>query len=633
MTDLFWLPILADWGERLDIAKSSDPETAWRLLVQLAKSNLDLTRTERLNRVVGRIFKQGPPGNIVEPVIRLALLGSSTVEHLVSSIRVAGLRRGMWIEVYTPPYGQYFQELANPQSGLYEFSPNVIMFSLDARHLLGAAAGSSDAPGPGPDAALGRLEHIWRLSRSMGANVIQQDALNVFPALVGSNEHRLDGSPRTRTERLNAALMERCDVAGVDVLSLTAATARDGVAAWHDPSVWYRAKQEIKPTAAPAYGEQVARLIGAQFGRSSKCLVLDLDNTLWGGVIGDDGLDGIVLGQGSPAGEAHLELQTYARTLAQRGIILAVCSKNDEANALEPFDKHPEMALRRSDIACFVSNWQDKATNLRAIAKTLNIGLDSLVFVDDNPFERNIVRQELPMVEVPELPDDPSGYVACIAQAGYFEATRITSDDTVRNQQYRENAARVAAIAGVTDLDGYLASLKMELRWRPFDSVGAARISQLINKSNQFNLTTRRYSDAEVQALIGASREVTLQMRLTDTLGDNGMICVIIVRPDPADETIGEIDTWLMSCRVLGRGVEQSALNLLVEEARSRGYSTLRGHYRPTAKNGMVSDHYSRLGFAEEAAPDGVSADSVTVWRLELKDFAPMSNHITTIRD
>ena len=322
------------------------------------------------------------------------------------------------------------------------------------------------------------------------------------------------------------------------------------------------------------------RQVAARQGRSFKCMVLDLDNTLWGGVIGDDGLDGIILGQGSAHGEAFIDFQRFVIDQAHRGVILAVCSKNDEANALLPFERHPEMVLKRSHIACFVANWGDKPNNLREIAKRVNIGIDSLVFVDDNPYERNIVRRELPMVAVPELPEDPALYASCVAAGGYFEAVSLTPEDLERSSLYQANLQREALQASSTDVAGYLASLRMELLVKPFDQTGAQRIVQLINKTNQFNLTTRRYSDEKVAALIGAEDAITLQLRLIDCLGDNGIIAIIIAVRDPAGEPNAfAIDTWLMSCRVLGRQVEEASMNVLARVALRRGATALLGEY------------------------------------------------------
>jgi FkbH-like protein len=350
---------------------------------------------------------------------------------------------------------------------------------------------------------------------------------------------------------------------------------------------------------------------------SYKCLVLDLDNTLWGGVIGDDGLEGIVLGQGNAVGESYVAFQQYAKALTQRGVVLAVCSKNDEANALAPFAQHPEMVLKRNDIAVFTANWQDKASNLRNIAEQLNLGLDSLVFADDNPAERALIRQELPMVAVPEMPEDPADYVETVAAAGYFETIAVTEEDRARAQQYQANAAREAAKSSATDMPAYLRSLEMKLLWRKFDRVGLARITQLLNKTNQFNLTTRRYTEAEVLAILQKPNTLTMQLRLTDRFGDNGIIGLLI--GDLNSRKMLVMDTWLMSCRVLGRQVEEATLNVLAEQAKIMGADGIEGVYLPTKKNGMVRDHYQRLGFQQTDS----DADGGTHWRLPLDSFEP----------
>ena len=472
---------------------------------------------------------------------------------------------------------------------------------------------------------LAHLERCWSLARqAWSCEVIQQTALPRFPRLMGNNEQRLPVSPAHLVTQLNQEMRKCAQDTGVSLLSLDAWAAETGIAEWFDPALWYTAKQEVHPRAAVLYGDQLGRLLAALRGRSAKCLVLDLDNTLWGGVVGDDGVEGLVLGQGSPAGEAFLALQQYALQLAQRGVLLAVCSKNDHANAVAPFETHPEMVLRRKDIACFVANWQDKATNLRTIAETLQIGLDALVFVDDNPAERQVIRRELPMVAVPELPEEPEGYVGCLAAAGYFEAVTLTAEDRQRTELYRANAERESLRATATDLAGYLRALHMELVWSRFDELGLKRIVQLINKTNQFNLTTRRYTEAEVRAVMDDPAALTLQLRLTDVHGDNGMIGVVIARPAHAEHDTLALDTWLMSCRVLGRGVEAATLNVIAACAREMGYRRIIGRYAPTAKNGMVREHYSRLGFSQV----GEEKDGSTTWVLALENFteqdAPM---------
>jgi FkbH-like protein len=596
VTELHWLPTIPDWRARLR-ALGSDPATAWNEAVALANARLNFVLTNALDETVRRAFPAPPTGLGTKPV-RLAVLGSATLTHLLPAIRVAGLRRGIWIDTYENDFGQYAQELSDPDSELYAFKPTAVLLSLDAYHLAAGVTSGLDAAGA--DAALdeikARIRETWRLAReAFRCPVIQQTALPVHPSVLGSNEHRLPGSRSRFLARLNEALRDMADADGVDLLAVDDYAARDGVSAWHDTALWHRSKQEISPPAAPLYGDLVGRLLAAKQGRSFKCLVMDLDNTMWGGVIGDDGMEGIALGQGSALGEAYVAFQDYARELTRRGVILAVCSKNDEANAVEPFEKHPEMVLRRPDISSFVANWSDKAGNIRAIAEELNIGLDALVFIDDNPFERNLVRQELPMVAVPEVSDDPTYYPRAIADAGYFEGLSVTDEDRERTAQYQENKARDALKASATDLPSYLRGLEMQLIWKRFDRVGLQRIVQLINKSNQFNLTTRRYTDEDVLAVMADPNAFGLQLRLLDRFGDNGVIAIIVGRLRENQDLY--IDTWLMSCRVLGRQVEPTTLNLIAQEALKLGARRLVGEYIPTKKNGMVKDHYAKLGF------------------------------------
>ena len=596
---------------------------------------MDFARTVKLDRAVQRAL--GHAGHTRAAgftTVKLALLGSSTLTHLVPGIRVAGLRRGLLIEVFEPPYGTYWQELADPASGLHAFAPTVVLLALDARRV--AEMGSGEA-------VLQHMHECWRMAKqAFACAVVQQTVMPILPLLLGSQEHRLATSPAAIVDAVNAGLRTAADAEGVSILALDAFVREDGIRRWHEAALWYRAKQEVHPAMSPMYGEQVARVVGALLGQSRKCLVLDLDHTLWGGGIGDDGLEGIVLGQGSAAGEAHLGLQRYAKQLMQRGVVLAVCSKNDEANALLPFERHPEMVLRLGDIACFIANWEDKATNLRRIAKTLNLGLDSLVFVDDNPVERGLVRRELPMVAVPEMPEDPAEYVRVLAATGYFEGVGVTEEDRERATQYAANARREAAAESgpATDLVGYLAGLRMELAWRPFDPAGRGRIAQLINKTNQFNLTTRRIGEAEIERARSRCETLTLQFRLKDLYGDNGMIGVVIAEPaTPANLAaagfaVGDvncadltIDTWLMSCRVLGRQVDEAMMNVLVEQARTRGVQRIFGHYIPTAKNAMVREHYARMGFTlVETASDGA-----TLWELDVEAYQPRATQIVCL--
>ena len=622
VSDLWWLPENAQWSDEIRALGASP---GWDRFTALANCQMDFLRTERLDKLARNRFGDSPPAGTTLPPIRLAILGSSMVSHLIPAIRVAFMRRGLWAEVYTNPFGQYLQDLMDPGSELHAFKPNVVLFAFDARHALGKTSAARDAAASDRaiEDAADHCKQVWEIARqAFACPLIQQTIPPLFPDLMGNNEHRLPGSPQAMVTRINQRIRQNADDTGVDILALDARATQDGIANWHDPVLWHRAKIEIAPPMAPLYGDLVARIVAAQRGRSYKCLVLDLDNTLWGGVIGDDGVEGIVLGQGSAAGEAFIAFQDYAQHLSERGIILAVCSKNDEKIALAPFADHPDMVLKRSSFASFVANWSDKAANLRAIAAEINIGLDALVFADDNPFERNLVRRELPMVAVPELPEDAAFYAQCIADGGYFESVRMTAEDFSRAGQYQANAERESA-RQTTDLPTYLKSLEMQMQATPFDSVGQARITQLINKTNQVNLTTRRYAERDVEAAMADKDAVTFQIRLADKYGDNGMIAIVIAKPS---QSAGEltIDTWLMSCRVLGRQVEHATLNLLVDEARRRGYRAVIGEFRPTEKNGLVRDHYAKLGFQE----DGTGDAGGSFWRLPLENYVPLQTHI-----
>jgi len=623
MTELHWLPTIPDWRPRLR-GLASDPAKAWDEAVALANGRINFVLTNALDEATRRIFAQ-PPATLATKPVRLAVLGSSTLTHLLPAIRVAGLRRGIWIDTYEADYGQYLQELSDPESGLHAFKPTAILLALDAHHLTAGVTAGMDEPTA--DAAFAEtkshLQEIWKLARdAFKCPILQQAALPVHLPVLGLNEHRLPGSRVRYLVRLNEALRPMAEADGVDILSIDDRAARDGVHAWHDSGLWHRSKQEVSPTAAPLYGDLVGRWLAAKQGRSFKCLVLDLDNTVWGGVIGDDGMEGIAIGQGSALGEAYTAFQDYCRELTRRGIILAVCSKNDEVNAVEPFEKHPDMVLKRGDIASFVANWSDKAGNIRSIAEELNIGLDSLVFIDDNPFERNLVRQELPMVAVPEVSDDPVGYPIALSDAGYFEGLSVTDEDRERTSQYQGNKARDALKASATDLPAYLRGLEMNLIAKPFDRVGLQRIVQLINKSNQFNLTTRRYTDEDVLAVMADPDAFGLQLRLLDRFGDNGVIAIVIGRLMEQKDLL--IDTWLMSCRVLGRQVEPTTLNLIAEQAKKLGAKRLVGEYIPTKKNGMVKDHYARLGFTVAAVNDGGGSRNL----LDLAEFTPAETFI-----
>jgi FkbH-like protein len=369
---------------------------------------------------------------------------------------------------------------------------------------------------------------------------------------------------------------------------------------------------------------ELAHLVVSLRRGPKKVLVLDLDNTLWGGVIGDDGLNGIEIGDTSPRGEAFKAFQHYALSLTERGVLLAACSKNDEGIAREAFEKHPEMVLRSHHFAAFKANWNPKSDNLVAIAEELNLGLDSFVFVDDNPAEIEIVRQFCPQVTTILLGPDPSSYVATLQDARLFEPTQLTKEDALRVEQYRVEADRRALLATSTDMESYLVSLEMVGRVNRLDDADLPRATQLINKSNQFNLTTIRRSEAEVRALAASARHGCFTVRLEDRFGDHGLISVLLTEAKGEDLVV---DTWVMSCRVLKRGVEDVVVNEIASIAREKGCRRIVGTYLPTAKNGMVRGLYPQMGFSLlEEAPDRYS------FSLDVGTFTERPHHIRIVR-
>lgn len=625
MEQLAWLPIHPDMPAALRAAKAeTDSAARFQSVAALAGYRRDFVTTERMARLLADPSDESGAAVVPEGFtpVRLAILSSHTVDHLVPAVRVAALHRRLALSVHVGAYGAYRHVLLGEDAALKAFSPQYILLALDAQNglfTLPLDAGENQVKAAISD-FVSDLRHLWGQARERyGAQVLQQTFVAATPSLFGSYEGLVPASPATLVERLNAEIKSAAHEDGVLLVDIAGQLATHiACGELIDPVRWHQAKQLINPVFAPSYGDVVARVVGAAVGKSRKCLVLDLDNTLWGGVVGDDGLEGIRLGQGSSDGEAYLAFQKYLGLLAARGIILAVCSKNEMDVAESVFSDHPEMALKRRDIAAFVANWNDKAGNIRTIAEMLNIGSDSLVFVDDNPAERDIIRRELPEVAVPELPEDVAYYPSFLSAAGYFEAASFTAEDVLRVQSYAQNAERQALLNRATDMEGYLKSLEMRLVAKRIDRIDLTRSTQLINKTNQFNLTTRRYTEAEIERLTGDGKALPLCFRLEDRFGDNGLISVIIARADPAwpDDSLF-IDTWLMSCRVLGRGVEAASLGVLAKHAAERGARFLIGEFRPTAKNRMVEDHYQKLGFVSVGPPPGAS-EGATYWRFDL---------------
>ena len=631
-SELQWLERAPqDFSERLkSLALQTDPLGCE--LQTLALHALDLNQLTKLARAIAKLRADGKSLAPLTP-FRLAVLSNSTTDLILPALVASAARHGVALEIIQPAYDQVAQEALTPDSKVNLSRPDAVLFALDYRALpLKLSLGDPQASAAAVQGALGYLQ---ALRDGIKANT---NAVCIFPTfappaetLFGSLDRALPGTLRSLIDSINRELADFVFGSGDVLLDVAGLAETVGLANWHNMQLWNMGKFSFSDEFIPLFADSIGRTVAAIRGKSRKVLVLDLDNTVWGGVIGDDGLDGIKVAQGDVLGEAHLAVQRLALDLRQRGIVLAVCSKNTDEVAREPFEKHPEMLLKLEHIAVFQANWNDKATNLQAIAEELSLGLDALVFLDDNPVERGLVRKLLPQVAVPELPEEPADYARTLAAAGYFEAVAFASEDLQRAGFYQDNARRVSLQKQVGGVEAYLASLDMTITFQPFDATGRARIVQLINKSNQYNLTTRRYTDPEVAEAENNPEVFTLQVRLADVFGDNGMISVVICRP--GDPGVWEIDTWLMSCRVLGRKVEHMVLRQILEQAQARGIHKLAGTYKPTDRNKLVVDHYAKLGFTQvrenesgvmrwELLVEGAQPDSAPM-KVVLLGFAP----------
>ena len=535
------------------------------------------------------------PG-VVHERTRLALVGGYSLYPLHDLLEHLCEMDGFPCEVWRGEFDNYISEIMDPASGLYAFQPQVILL-MPAEHRCRYPGTLSD-PREMPQAEAGRvvnslLELIRKVHEQTRAEVIATNFMLPSRHDLGAYRSRTLGSDWTFRKWVNLELglnappyLHICDMEFL-------AHRHGGIKA-RDERSWYESKQPCSPSLLADLAREVAHLIRGLRQAPKKVLVVDLDNTVWGGVIADDGMEGIEIGDTSPRGEAFKTFQKAILSLKQRGILLAVCSKNDHEKAAEVFEKHPEMILQMADFVSFKANWEPKSDNLRQMAFELNLGLDSFVFIDDNPAEIEIVRQFAPGVATILLGPDPSDYVTQLQDCRLFEPRNITAEDVGRTNQYRSDAQRHVLMSATTDMDSYLESLAMEAVISEFTPVDVPRLAQLINKSNQFNLTTRRRTEADLLALISNPGYVCFSVRLKDRFGEHGLISVVIAQQ--ADHTL-KIDTWLMSCRVLKRQVENETLNELVRLARERGCSHIEGIYVPTAKNAMVRDFFSGMGF------------------------------------
>ncbi|MGZ9189990.1 MAG: HAD-IIIC family phosphatase, partial [Nitrospira sp.] len=500
-------------------------------------------------------------------------------------------RLGIAVELYESQYGQYQQEVIDPKSGLYAFGPDIVVLAVHEKDL--RLPEHSQKPEEDIQKEVSRWTTLWRVvAERSQARIIQHNFALPCEVPAGHLATRLPGSRYMMAQAVNARLGEAA-AQTVSVVDCERLSSLIGKQRWCDPRYWNLSKQAVALEAIPLLARHTAAVMAAALGLSRKCLVLDLDNTLWGGVIAEDGLAGIRLGNGVD-GEAFVAFQDYLLKLKDKGVILTVCSKNNYADAIQPFEKHSEMRLKLGDIALFIANWESKPDNIRRIAKTLQIGLDSLVFVDDNPVEREIVRKFLPEVDVIPLPEDPSYYLRTLSQYLLLETSSFTVEDSQRTDQYRARAQILELETAAGSIEDFYQSLQMQAIVGPFDEAQLPRIAQLIGKTNQFNLTTRRHGMAQLETFVQDASCVHLALRLRDRYADHGLVSLIIARQQG---TMLDIDTWLMSCRVIGRTVEATMLEHLCRRAAQLGCTSLQGTYIPTEKNAMAADAYAKCGF------------------------------------
>jgi FkbH-like protein len=558
--------------------------------------------------------------------LRVALLSDAAAQRFEPLLRALFSYRGVDASIYTAPFGAMELEAYNAGSEMYRFQPDVIAV-LNAVQALRADFGrrKGDALAFVNETAA-RITRVWEAVHShIPAVVIQSNFVLPYERFFGNFDHKAPESFYAAVSNLNGLIAQAArEHRSVFINDVEAVASWVGRRSWFDDRFWDLAKSLCAQEYLPAVAANVVDIAMAARGQTIKCIVLDLDNTLWGGVIGDDGLEHIQLSEHGD-GEAFYRLQCYLRELHRRGILLAVCSKNDPHNALLPFEKHPEMVLKRDHIAVFVANWNDKADNIRKIRETLNISLDSMVFLDDNPFERNMVRELLPGIVAPELPEDPADYVRAICELNLFETISFSEEDARRTELYSQESRRKEAAARFDSVDAFLESLDMRITVARFDSLHLPRIAQLIQRSNQFNLTTWRLSEAECESLMKDARWIPLYAKLADRLGDHGLISVVILERCEDEVVIRE---WLMSCRVLARGVEQFLMTRVFEEARRLGVKRVTGQYIPTAKNGMVEKFFAQFGFSLVEDRKGQ-----TSWALTPDAYQPSKTYLQPARE
>ena len=531
--------------------------------------------------------------------VKVAVLGDTATQFLIQALRGAGFEQGFNLQIWEAEFNQIERQVFDSTSDLYQFNPEIVVVFYASHKLL--AKYNKLKPEQHIELANNHLKLIDDITNAVNAQlqskIIYYNHTEINDSIFGNFANKIESSFLFQLRKLNYALMvfaaKHSNFYLCDISSLQ---NQFGKSIFFQPSIYVNTDMILSIDILPEIAVKTIDLIGAMYGKSKKCLILDLDNTMWGGVIGDDGLENIQLGS-LGIGKAFTEFQCWIKKLKNRGIILAVCSKNTETIAKEPFEKHPDMVLKLDDIAVFMANWENKADNIRQIQSILNIGFDSMVFLDDNPFERNMVRENIPGITVPELPEDPAEYLEFLYHLNLFETITFSNEDAERTRQYQVEAQRTVIQKSFTNEDDFLRSLDMISLVEPFNKFNSPRVAQLSQRSNQFNLRTVRYTEADIEKTTVSEDVFSFTFTLSDKFGDNGMICVIILKKANAETLF--IDTWFMSCRVLKRGMENFVLNTIAKAAKEKGYAYLKGEYISSPKNEMVRNHYFHLGFKQ----------------------------------
>jgi FkbH-like protein len=562
--------------------------------------------------------------NLKKPVnnlktVRLAILGDSATQFVAQAIKGYGVERFLHLEIYEAEYDQLDRQILDPTSELHAYAAeHVLIFQSSHKLLLKYNKISVEARHDFAQECINQINQwLSVLQEKTSAKIILCNYTEEDDHVFGQYANKIESSFIYQLRKLNFLLQKLAvQTNNLYICDLSTIQNKLGREKFWPPAIYTNTEMVISIEALPYFAQAVVGIIAAFQGDFKKCIILDLDDTLWGGVIGDDGLENIQIGS-LGIGKIFSEFQYWIKKLRQRGIIIAICSKNNEAIAKEPFEKHPDMVLRLSDVAIFIANWENKVDNIRRVQSTLNIGFDSMVFVDDNPFERNIVRENIPQIVVPEMPEDPADYLDYLYGLNLFETVSYSSEDSDRTRQYQKEAERVVFQESFTNEDDFLKSLNMVSDTKPFDSFTIPRIAQLSQRSNQFNLRTVRYTEEDIKRIAQSDKYLTLSFTLEDKFGDNGLIGAIILEKKN-DKTLF-IDTWFMSCRVLKRGMEAYMLNYVVELAKKNSYNKLIGEYIPTPKNEITRDHYNNLGF-------GFTGDGL--WQMDVEEYKNKNSHI-----